>query len=101
MKFFTIPKWLQKKLVDHVFKIANKRDSVVRLLAMAKSAIRHNMSKDVPQLNFSCLPNLGKQDGVTPPHVAEEFHRLFRNLKVVLDRQMRSCTYVGTPQGIC
>ena len=57
---FYDPSMATKKLVDHVFKIANKRDSVVRLLAMAKSAIRHNMSKDVPQLNFPCLPNLGK-----------------------------------------
>ena len=74
---FYDPKMATKKLVDHVFKIANKRDSVVRLLAMAKSAIRHNMSKDVPRLNFPVCLIWGKQDGVTPPHVAEEFHRLF------------------------
>ena len=44
---------------------------------MAKSAIRHNMSKDVPKLDFPVCLIWGKQDGVTPPHVAEEFHSLF------------------------
>jgi pimeloyl-ACP methyl ester carboxylesterase len=44
---------------------------------MAKSAIRHNMSKDIPHLDFPVCLIWGKQDGVTPPHVAEEFHELF------------------------
>ena len=74
---FYDPKMATKKLVDHVFEIANKRESVIRLLAMAKSAIRHNMSKDIPKLDFPVCLIWGKQDGVTPPHVAEEFHSLF------------------------
>ena len=57
---FYDPKMATKKLVDHVFEIANKRESVIRLLAMAKSAIRHNMSKDIPKTKFSSLFNLGK-----------------------------------------
>lgn len=75
---FFDPKMATKELVDNVFKIANDRPSVVRLLAMAKSAIRHNMSKDIPQLDFPVCLIWGKQDSVTPPHVAEEFHSLFK-----------------------
>jgi pimeloyl-ACP methyl ester carboxylesterase len=71
---FYDPKMATKKLVDNVFEIANNRNSVVRLLAMAKSAIRHNMSKDIPHLDFPVCLIWVKQDGVTPPHVAEEFH---------------------------
>lgn len=76
---FYDPKMATKSLVDKVFGIANNRDSVIRLLAMAKSAIRHNMSKDIPKLKYPVCLIWGKQDGVTPPHVAEEFHSLFSN----------------------
>ena len=45
---------------------------------MAKSAIRHNMSNDIPHLDFPVCLVWGKQDSVTPPEVAEEFHSLFK-----------------------
>ena len=67
---FYNPKTATKELVDKVFDIANKRDSVIRLLAFAKSAIRHNMSKDLPNMNMPICLIWGKQDKVTPPHVA-------------------------------
>ena len=73
---FYDPKVATKDLVDRVFDIANKRESVVRLLAFAKSAIRHNMAKDLPKLNAPTCLIWGKYDKVTPPHVAEEFHAL-------------------------
>jgi len=76
---FYNPKVATKELVDNVFAIANDRNSVIRLLAMAKSAIRHNMSNDIPKLHFPVCLIWGKQDNVTPPHVAEEFHKLFKN----------------------
>jgi pimeloyl-ACP methyl ester carboxylesterase len=76
---FYDPKTATKELVDKVFDIANKRDSVIRLLAFAKSAIRHNMSKDLPNMNMPICLIWGKQDKVTPPHVAEEFQSLFPN----------------------
>lgn len=75
---FYDPKMATKELVDNVFEIANNRNSVIRLLAMAKSAIRHNMSKDIPDLDFPVCLIWGKQDNVTPPHVAKEFHSLFK-----------------------
>ena len=76
---FYDPKTASKELVDKVFDIANKRDSVIRLLAFAKSAIRHNMAKDLPQLKIPVCLIWGKQDLVTPPHVAKEFHNLIPN----------------------
>ena len=42
---FYDPKVATKDLVDDVFKTINDRNRVIRILAMAKSAIRHNMSK--------------------------------------------------------
>ena len=75
---FYDPKTATKELVDKVFDIANKRDSVIRLLAFAKSAIRHNMSKDLPNMKMPVCLIWGKQDKVTPPHVAKEFQSLFQ-----------------------
>ena len=75
---FYDPKMATKELVDTVFKIANDRNSVIRLLTMAKSAIRHNMSNDIPHLDFPVCLVWGKQDNVTPPEVAKEFHSLFK-----------------------
>ena len=76
---FYDPKTATKKLVDKVFDIANKRASVIRLLAFAKSAIRHNMAEDIPHFTMPVCLIWGKQDKVTPPYVAEEFHSLFPN----------------------
>ncbi len=79
---FYDPKTATKELVDKIFDIANKRDSVIRLLAFAKSAIRHNMAEDIPNFKMPVCLIWGKQDKVTPPHVAEEFHSLFPNSKL-------------------
>ena len=76
---FYDPAVATKELVDEVFESVNSRDKVIRILAIAKSAIRHNMAKDLPKMtNPTCLI-WGKNDGVTPPEVAEEFHRLLPN----------------------
>ena len=76
---FYDPKVATKDLVDRVFKITNKRDTIIRLLAFAKSAIRHNMAEDLPKMKLPACLIWGKEDKVTPPHVAEEFHSLLPN----------------------
>tara|TARA_B110000238_G_scaffold201092_1_gene254645 strand:- start:13892 stop:14641 length:750 start_codon:yes stop_codon:yes gene_type:complete len=76
---FYDPKVATKELVDRIFDIANKRESIIRLLAFAKSAIRHNMAKDLPKFNIPTCLIWGKYDKVTPPHVAEEFNKLLPN----------------------
>ena len=68
-----------KEMVDDIFKIVNDRNSVIRTLAIAKSAIRHNMSNDLPKINQPTCIIWGKQDAVTPPEVAEDFDKLLPN----------------------
>ncbi|AUC86297.1 alpha/beta hydrolase [Polaribacter sp. ALD11] len=65
-----------KEMVDDVFKIVNDRSSVIRTLAIAKSAIRHNMANDLPDMKQPTCLIWGKQDIVTPPEVAEDFHKI-------------------------
>lgn len=71
---FYDPKTATKELVDDVFRIVNDRHAVIRILAMAKSAIRHNMKKDLCKINIPVALIWGKNDKVTPPEVAIEFH---------------------------
>ena len=76
---FYDPKTATKELVDEVFAIVNDRTKVIKTLAIAKSAIRHNMAKDLPKMTLPVCLIWGKNDPVTPPRVAEEFNELFPN----------------------
>ena len=68
-----------KEIVDEVFETVNDRNKLVKTLAIAKSAIRHNMAKDLPKMKTPTAIIWGAQDTVTPPNVAEEFHLLLPN----------------------
>ncbi len=76
---FYDPKVASKELVDEVFQTVNDRLRVIRILAMAKSAIRHNMTKDLHKITIPVSLIWGKQDKITPPEVAEEFHQMLPN----------------------
>lgn len=71
---FYDPQTATKELVDDVYRIINDRHSVIRILAMAKSAIRHNMKKDLHKIHVPVSLIWGKNDKITPPEVAVEFH---------------------------
>lgn len=73
---FYDPKIATKELVDEVYRTVNDRHSVIRILAMAKSAIRHNMKKDLNKIEIPVSLIWGKDDKITPPEVAIEFHEL-------------------------
>ncbi|MHB1178551.1 MAG: alpha/beta fold hydrolase [Daejeonella sp.] len=73
---FYDPATATKELVDEVYQIVNDRVKVIRILAMAKSAIRHNMSKDVHRIKVPVCLIWGKNDKITPPEVAVEFNQL-------------------------
>ena len=76
---FFDPKIATKELVDEVFESVNSREKVIRILAIAKSAIRHNMAKELPNMKQNTCLLWGKNDAVTPPEVAEEFNKLLPN----------------------
>lgn len=73
---FHDPATATKELVDDVFQTVNDRSKVIRILAMAKSAIRHNMSKDIHKIKVPVCLIWGKNDRITPPDVANEFNQL-------------------------
>ena len=69
--------------MDEVFESVNDRKKVLKILAVAKSAIRHNMAKDLPKMNIPTALLWGKNDNVTPPDVAKEFDKLLPNSKLI------------------
>jgi len=71
---FYDPNTATPELIEEVYKLVNDRHSVIRLLAMAKSAIRHNMKKDLHKIHIPVGLIWGRNDKITPPEVAEEFH---------------------------
>ncbi len=73
---FYDPKVATKEIVDEVYASVNDRNKLIRTLAIAKSAIRHNMADDLPKMSNPTCIIWGKNDSVTPPDVANEFHRL-------------------------
>ena len=73
---FYDPKVATKELVDDVYATVNDRMKALKTLSIAKSAIRHNMAADLPEMKQPSCLIWGKQDGVTPPEVADDFHRL-------------------------
>lgn len=76
---FYDPEIATKEVVDDVFETLNNRNKLIRTIAIAKSAIRHNMAQDLPNMTMPTCLIWGKNDTVTPPDVAEEFHRLLPN----------------------
>ncbi|TPN85846.1 alpha/beta fold hydrolase [Aquimarina algicola] len=73
---FYDPSIATKEIVDEVYETVNDRNKLIRTLASAKSAIRHNMAKDLPNMTTPTCIIWGKNDNVTPPEVAEDFHKL-------------------------
>jgi len=73
---FYNPEVATKEIVDEIYASVNDRHRVIKTLAIAKSAIRHNMAKDLPKLNIPTCIIWGKNDTVTPPEVAVDFEKL-------------------------
>ncbi len=73
---FYDPAVATKEIVDDVYETVNDRNKLIKTLAIAKSAIRHNMSKDLPNMHTPTCIIWGENDNVTPPNVAIEFHEL-------------------------
>lgn len=76
---FYDPKTATKELVDEVFSITNSNAKCLRIIAIAKSAQRHNMAKDVTNIKVPTLLIWGLNDTITPPLVGHEFNRLIEN----------------------
>ena len=76
---FYDPKTATKELVDEVFEITRNRLKVIKIIALAKSAIRHNLGEELNNVKQPTLLIWGNNDTITPPFVGREFQRLIPN----------------------
>jgi len=76
---FYDPKTATKELVDYVYDIINNTQKCLRIISIARSAQKHNMSKDLHQIKIPTLLVWGLNDTITPPMVAHEFDKLIPN----------------------
>lgn len=76
---FYDPKTATKDLIDEVFETTKSIPKALRIVAIAKSAQRHNMASDIPGIKVPTLLVWGLNDTITPPYVAHEFDRLIPN----------------------
>jgi 2-hydroxy-6-oxonona-2,4-dienedioate hydrolase len=76
---FYDPAMAGKELVDEVFEITNNRLKVIKIIALAKSAIRNNLGEELSQIRQPTLLIWGNNDIITPPFVGREFNKLIPN----------------------
>jgi len=76
---FYDPNIATKELVDEVYGIVNSRMKAIKIIALAKSAIRNNLGEELNQIQQPTLLVWGNNDAVTPPFVAKEFNKLIPN----------------------
>lgn len=79
---FYDPKTASKELIDECYETVNNRSKAIRIISMAKSAIKQNLAKEIHKINTEACLIWGKNDNITPPHVAEEFKRLLPNAEL-------------------
>lgn len=79
---FYDPNVATKELVDEVFETTKSIPKCMRIVAIAKSAQRHNMAEEIPNISAPTLLVWGLNDTITPPMVAHEFNRLIPNSKL-------------------
>lgn len=79
---FYDPATATKELVDEVFGIVNNRLKALKVITLAKSAIRHNLGDELQEIKVPTCLIWGKNDTITPPMVAEEFQKLMPNTEL-------------------
>ncbi|MBP6455229.1 MAG: alpha/beta hydrolase [Chitinophagaceae bacterium] len=76
---FYDPKMASKELVDEVYSIVNNRLKAIKIIYLAKSAIRHHLGEELQNIKIPVCLIWGKNDTITPPMVADEFKKLLPN----------------------
>jgi pimeloyl-ACP methyl ester carboxylesterase len=73
---FFDPAMATEDLVNEVFEITNNRLKVIKIIALAKSAIRNNLGEELNEIKQPTCLIWGNNDSITPPFVGKEFQKL-------------------------
>ena len=80
---FYNPAIATKELVDEVYETVNNLKRAICVVAIAKSAVRHNLEDKLHLIEKPTLLVWGIQDSVTPLWVGEKFNELLKNSLLV------------------
>lgn len=80
---FYDPAVATKELVDSVYETVNDLKRAMCVVAIAKSAVRHNLEDSLHKILVPTLLVWGVQDAVTPLWVGEKFNELIPNSELV------------------
>lgn len=80
---FYRPEVATKELIDEVYDIVNDRNKAIRIIATAKSAVRHNLGDKLHQIQAPTLLVWGRDDQITPAFVGEKFHELIKDSRLI------------------
>ena len=81
---FFHPETATKELIDDVFEIVNNREKAIRVLYIARSAIRHNVRNSLHTINIPVKLIWGREDKITPLFAGEEFERILPNAELTI-----------------
>lgn len=76
---FYEPSTISEEYIQEVFETTRSIPKCLRIVSIAKSAQRHNLSKELPDIKAPTLLIWGLNDTITPPMVAHDFNRLIPN----------------------
>ena len=76
---FYDPNTATKELVDEVYQIVNERMKTLKVISLARSAIRNNLGEELRNIQLPTLLIWGNNDSITPPFVGREFNKLIPN----------------------
>ena len=71
---------------------------VLKIIALAKSAIRNNLGEELNQIKQPTLLIWGNNDTITPPFVAKEFNRLIPGSELHFVDQCGHAPMMEVPQ---
>jgi 2-hydroxy-6-oxonona-2,4-dienedioate hydrolase len=84
---FYNPALATDELVNEVFEITNNRMKVIKIIALAKSAIRNNLGEELKHITQPTCLIWGNNDSITPPFVGQEFKKLIPNSELhIIDK---------------
>ena len=95
---FYDPAMATNELVDEVFEITNNRIKVIKIIALAKSAIRNNLGEELNEIKQPTLLVWGNNDTITPPFVAKEFNKLIPNSELHFIDKCGHAPMMETPE---
>jgi pimeloyl-ACP methyl ester carboxylesterase len=79
---FYDPNTATKELVDEVYQIVNERMKTLKVISLARSAIKNNLGDDLRKITLPTLLIWGNNDSITPPFVGREFNKLIPNSEI-------------------